>query len=546
MRTDTFNFFDSLPLAVIISEYESQRLVYMNAKASSFFGIKEIPDGLTSVELLNLRGEELDWYTGIKPRLQVEHFQPVFADSNLSFTAVLDSYALTLDGESLRLDMVNVSDYDNINDYNLYAYAFERSVSRLDRLYTGDISLEEGINQLLDLILYAYAGDRAFIYELDQELCCTVDLYERCRTGFVPYNEKYKSLDKATIQDLADKSERGVSYSAITEEVPMGIIRSRMKEGLVIRNMGVQFPYRSGMKCFLCIENPRRFWQKDTFLKYVSYLAANDFHVNKIQGYLEASYLLNKTLNNNENSVRVYMFGGFEIQTATGILRDGSFHSQQVCALISFLLINRKRILSIYEISEVLWPGQIFDNPYNQIKNVVFRARKSLEGVCRKPLIEASGGTYIINSELDIWIDTEEFERLCHKASRTDIPTELRLGLYEQAFSLYRGIMLPFIEPDLWLLTTISYCQILYTNMVNEYVQLLSDNGEFTKALSVASATIVIEPSNFEIYGILLESLLRNNQDELAEKYYHQISFRLSKKQREAFRQTWKNLNGTT
>lgn len=142
--------------------------------------------------------------------------------------------------------------------------------------------------------------------------------------------------------------------------------------------------------------------------------------------------------------------------------------------LISFLLMNRRRMLSIYEISNALWPGQVLDNPYNQIKNVVFRARKALEGVCEKPLIEAGGGTYFINREVDVWVDTEEFERLCRKASREDIPTEQRLSLYDQAFLLYRGSMLPFTEPDLWLLTTINYYQILYTQMTDELHPLLA------------------------------------------------------------------------
>lgn len=140
-------------------------------------------------------------------------------------------------------------------------------------------------------------------------------------------------------------------------------------------------------------------------------------------------------------------------------------------------------------------------------------------------------------------MDTEEFERLCHKASRKDIPTEQRLSLYEQAFSLYRGSMLPFMEPELWLLTTINFYQILYTQMTNEYVRLLSETGEFTKAFSVASDTLTIEPSNYEIYSILLESLIENNHEELARKYYQQISMHLSKKQKEQFRQIWKRLN---
>lgn len=180
----------------------------------------------------------------------------------------------------------------------------------------------------------------------------------------MPYNDKYKSLDIITINNLMFKVKEYGFYSAVTEEMPESIIRERMVYGLVVRNMGTQFPLRSGINCFLSIDNPRRFWGKSTFLKYAAFLLANEVHINKIQGYLDASYLLNKTINTETNRIKIYMFGGFEIQTSKGILQEGSFRSPQVCVLISFLLMNRRRMLSIYEISNALWPGQVLDKSY--------------------------------------------------------------------------------------------------------------------------------------------------------------------------------------
>lgn len=63
-------------------------------------------------------------------------------------------------------------------------------------------------------------------------------------------------------------------------------------------------------------------------------------------------------------------------------------------------------------------------------------------------------------------------------------------------------------------------------------MKLLSKTGEFTRAFAVASETLNIEPSNYEIYSILLESLIENNHEELARKYYQQIYVHLSKKQK--------------
>jgi len=544
LKHDPISVMERLPIAAVVSKTESNEIIWMNRVASAFFGFEKIPEHTTSIQLLKLNQEELEWYTSLNLSARVTRFQPITLGGGYDFSIVLDCSYIERQGETYRLDTFNTKNYDVLPVYDQYCYCFEECSFKLENIYKGIGRLEENIADILDLVMYVYAGDRASIYEVDRELCCTVDLYVRNRKGFKGENEKkYKSIDIATANKLLNRIENGESYHVVTDNAPANYVRDRMEKGRVVRTMACPFTRRSGIKCFLRIDNPRRFYGWDSFLRFASYLLANDIHSDKIQGYLDASYLLNKSLASSaSNRIKIYMFGGFEIQTPNGILQDGSFRSPQVCALIAFLLLNQKRMLSIYEISEAIWPDQIIDNPYNQIKNVVFRARKALEGVCDKSLIEANEGTYAINSKLDIWLDIEEFERLCKKASNEELPDEQRINLYQQAFKLYRGGMLPFLEADLWLLTRINYYQILYTNMVNEYLNLLTENNRYTEAFAIASTAIGIEPTNFEAYNILIQSLVRNNHYDLARKYYQKISRRMAKNQREQFCLFWKDL----
>lgn len=542
-KVEALKVLERLPVAAIISKISNGEVIWMNQKALMFFGFSDVPKQITSIQLLNLDNEELEWYAAVKIRPHVPCFQPIKMGGNYDYTIVLDCTSVEINDEEYRLDTFNTEDYDSLQVHEQYCYCFEDSMYRLECIYKGFGRLNENIKDVLELVMYVYAGDRAFIYEIDRDLCCTVDLYECCRKGFNGKNEKYKTLDTETINILMSRIENGISYTAVTEDEPKTFFRERMKRGEVVRTMACPFTCRSGIKCFICIDNPRRFCGKDSFLKFSSYLLSNDIHADKIQGYLDASYLLNKSLADTApDQVKIYMFGGFEIQTSTGILQEGSFRAPQVCALLSFLLLNRKRVLSIYEICEAIWPDQIIDNPYNQIKNVVFRARKALEGACEKTIIEANEGTYTINPDLRIWIDIEEFERLYKKASNKEIPEEQRLTLYKQAFQLYRGGMLPFLEPELWLLTRVNYYQILYTKLINEYVELLVEIGKDAEAFSVASAAIGIEPTNFMVYNILIKSMVDNGHYDLAKKFYQKISHHISKGQIEQFQQFWKTL----
>lgn len=327
-NNNSLGILERLPIAGVVSEIESHEVVWMNQVALDFFGFKEKPEQITSVQLLQLIEDELEWYTTLNLNSRVARFQPIKMGGKHEFPIVLDCTCIEFKGKAYRLDTFNTESYDTLPVYDQYCYCFEECTSRLESIYKGVGKLEENINDILDLVLYVYAGDRAFIYEIDRDLGCTVDLHERCRKGFKGENEKYKSIETQTANTLWNRIEEGISYTVVTEEEPSSYIRDRMEKGMVVRTMACPFTRRSGIKCFLCIDNPRRFYGRDSFLKFASYLLANDIHSDKIRGHLDASYLLNKSLSDSSpNMVKIYMFGGFEIQTSTGILQDGSFRS---------------------------------------------------------------------------------------------------------------------------------------------------------------------------------------------------------------------------
>ncbi|MEG1758416.1 MAG: BTAD domain-containing putative transcriptional regulator [Oscillospiraceae bacterium] len=531
---------DQIKLAVILSETETHEVIYLNSVAAERYGLSKTPSGFISYELLGLDGADLDWYLNATLSRDVSRFQPIFLDGRFGFDVVLDSTYTMYCGRLVRYDAINVQDSIENFDYISYADVFSSTVERLEHIYKGVDQLEQNIDDVLDAVLYTYAADRAFIYEVDSELSCAVDIYERCRTGYESKNDKYKSLYPQTVELLLARLEVGESYSIVTNKEKDDFNRTRLEDANVWLNMAAPFSKRSGIKCFLCVDNPRRFFGHTSFLQHASSLLATDMYTNKMSDHLAASQLLNK-LNGDisDDNVKIYLLGRFELLTSMGVQTGSGFSSSQCCTLFIYLLSNRKRVVSVREIAEALWPDQLLDNPYNMVKSVVFRTRKALDGICAKPLIIAANGTYMINPELNIWLDTEEFEKLCRQAASATLPDEARLRLYKQAMSIYRGGMLPSFEAEMWLLARISYYQLLYIDMVNGYIECLNELGDYQAMFSVVAQATVIEPGEPEIHLKLIEALMKKGRYELAKKYFSKAEQYFTPQQKLHFRQLW-------
>ena len=534
------HYFNKMDSVVILSDPQTNEIVFLNAAARLHFNISSVPPGVKSYELLSLSGEDLEWYLTAKISENVTKFQTIFHDRCVDYEVVLESNILTVEDRLLRMDAFNSCDNDKVFDMVAYGSVFSAAVQRLQYLYKGAAYTEDNINDILDTVLYVYAADRVVIFEVDAEVRCAVDLYERQRKGFDGENEKYKDLDENTVSFLIDKLQQGLSYCAYTEEQENDVYRERMERNKVKRNMSAPFARRCGISCFLSVDNPRRYFGQFSFLVFASYMLASDMYTSKIQDRLDAAQRLSKRESgDSEYDLYVSLLGSFELRTSLGIVLDSGFSSSQCCTLFVFLLNNRKRIVSVREIADILWPDELVDNPYNLVKSVVFRTRKALEGVCTEPIIVSHNGTYAINKNLKIYLDVEKFERLCAQASVKSLEPQKRVLLYEQAMDIYRGGMLPSIEAEMWLLTKISYFQMLYADMVEKYIDLLREMGDYLGMLRTAARAMEIEQLSSDIHMTLIETLMANDHPELARKHFSKAERFLTPKQVMVFRKLW-------
>ena len=113
----------------------------------------------------------------------------------------------------------------------------------------------------------------------------------------------------------------------------------------------------------------------------------------------------------NKPVIQVKMFGGFTITMDDKSMGDSDNRSRKAWNLLSYLIINRRKDVSINELFQAIWQDGMQDNPYGALKTLVFRVRKMMEaaGFPSQDLILNQKGAYMWNPSWELSIDTDRF-----------------------------------------------------------------------------------------------------------------------------------------
>ena len=296
---------------------------------------------------------------------------------------------------------------------------------------------------------------------------------------------------------------------------------------------------RAMMKAFVGVCNIGRLFEDFSMLTFSTFMMTNEVRaVTILEKYAQQS---NRLALLEDNDIIVNMFGGIEIWTRNGRLDLGNA-SEKCCLLLIYLVFNKDRFVPARELAEILWPEQLFDNPYNMIKGVAFRLKKLLDPVCEKKIVIAKQGTYALNSELYLLLDTDGFEKVYNSLKNKPLTSREKQTLYKRAISLYKGNLLPNFGDELWLVGKINHFQIMFSRIIKEYLLFLDKSGDVEEFFSVVSKVLNIIYPDGEIYNLILTMLVRQNRMDMARNCYLKIEKLLSPEQKQVFLNMWNKL----
>jgi DNA-binding SARP family transcriptional activator len=226
------------------------------------------------------------------------------------------------------------------------------------------------------------------------------------------------------------------------------------------------------------------------------------------------------------NVLKIQMFGDFKLECDGKVLSIGTGRSRQVWSLLEFLLIHRKSDFSVDTLIEALWEDEI-ENPYNALKNLVYRLRTLLSdslGVGKEEYVIYKHGSYAWNTNASYELDIDKFEN-AYKLGLS--PALSDLGSFEsflEASELYTGNLLSHSAYKEWIMPLAVYYQNMYMDCIDHLCEYLFLNKGYHKIEALCLKAISIDALVERNHEILINCYIASNNIDKAMSHYYYVS----------------------
>jgi predicted ATPase/DNA-binding SARP family transcriptional activator len=199
--------------------------------------------------------------------------------------------------------------------------------------------------------------------------------------------------------------------------------------------------------------------------------------------------------------VRIRLLGGFEVTVGDRRVAADAWRLRKAKTLVKLLALAGGHRLHRDALVAVLWPERDAASATNNLHQALYVARRVLGG--------ASGALCCLRDEVVWlsegampWLDIDAFDTAARRARQTRDPQD-----YQTAVELYRGELLPEDRFEEWAEGPRETFRERHLGLLVEYAQVLSERGEHTQVVDVASAVTAADPFHEGAHRTLMRAL---------------------------------------
>jgi LuxR family maltose regulon positive regulatory protein len=234
--------------------------------------------------------------------------------------------------------------------------------------------------------------------------------------------------------------------------------------------------------------------------------------------------------------IRIYCLGEFRVLRHGVPLRDGEWKSRLAKTFVKLLTVRGDRKLTRDEAAEILWPDADPAQKPLLLNSLLHRTRKALEpdrNASRGDSCILQEGNLLSLNPRKIWTDIGEFAAL-HAAARQkrisrEKDTGTTLALYDQAFSLYRGDLLPGDLFHDWARSTHDHLRTLHIEMLKHAADLKDSPEDRDTASALYAKMFFLDPCDEKACRWLMAHHLAAGQRGEAMRIYERCQLALRK-----------------
>lgn len=220
--------------------------------------------------------------------------------------------------------------------------------------------------------------------------------------------------------------------------------------------------------------------------------------------------------------------GEFDIKAYGQSVLQQSSRTYRLYRLFEYFLTFRNRKLLPETIIDNLLSDSDSDDPKNMLRTQIFRLRKIIRSIVPEGMDESKymtinfiNGYYYLEIGESTIIDIDEFESIIRQADlglKQDI--DKAMDLYQNALKLYKGLYLSDNSYEVWLVPTRNYYQRLYLKTMYKLIDILKENNENEKIITLCEEALLIEPYEENIHINLIDAMLALGQQKNALMHY--------------------------
>lgn len=220
--------------------------------------------------------------------------------------------------------------------------------------------------------------------------------------------------------------------------------------------------------------------------------------------------------------LKVTFLDDFKITYKDKELSQKSINSDKVTRLLAYLICHKENVVSVGELSDVLWTEGECDDPANTLKNLVYRARSVLKSQLGINPIKTLMGSYCWNDNVNTVIDTEQFEKLCNRVEcEPDIKERISYSAY--AIDIYKKKFFNKYSYEYWVVTFSVYYHSRYLEVVKNVLQDLYGEGDYDMIEQIGHRAIMIDGLDEDIQFYYIKSLIAKNKIAEAARHYEKV-----------------------
>src|ERR1700733_15707601 len=202
------------------------------------------------------------------------------------------------------------------------------------------------------------------------------------------------------------------------------------------------------------------------------------------------------------------------------------WNSLKARAVFQYLLVHQDRPTRRDVLMALQWPDHSHNSARNNLNVALYSLRNTLgPGQAAQPIVHRDG-CYMLNPELDWWIDRNEFlsaldhARLARQAGRL----EKVVNFYHKAVKLYRG---PLFEDDgvgEWYLPEQRRLKDLYAQALERVAEIHFQLGELPEALQFCQLGLSNDQCSEAVHRLLMRCYASRRQQQLVSRQYQACS----------------------